>query len=198
MTPCAAKIPKSPFLQLTFTTILHKFNWDTFCKRSPKSLPPEILKTFQWSRRISILSVFFSKQIDSNKLASLLVFNTKVFISQRAADVGDYQIVFFFLLSNFQNLQFTKELSKSFSTEASQFNNYKATELKYFTREVTRKNRATWVKFDMFTRTKSFYLSKLNKDFEKKISGKSLLLLLESFPKTTECKVNFFMFLLYQ
>ena len=42
--------------------------------------------------------VFFLKWIDSTKLASLLVFKTKVFIPQRAADVGDYQIVFSFTI----------------------------------------------------------------------------------------------------
>lgn len=75
---------------ITLTAILYKFNWDTFCKRSPKVCITRITE--------DVLVVKSLKWVHSTELASLLIFNTKVFIMPRAADVRDYQILFSFTI----------------------------------------------------------------------------------------------------
>ena len=75
---------------ITLTAILYKFNWDTFCKRSPKVCITRITE--------DVLVVKSLKWVHSTELASLLIFNIKVFIMPRAADIRDYQILFSFTI----------------------------------------------------------------------------------------------------
>ena len=100
--PMRRKISKSPFLEITVTAILYIGQYilqtfhEVFTIRNTEDVL--VVKTHFNIKQQKQGAFFVLKWIDSTKLASLLVFNTKVFIPQRAADVGDYQIIFSFTI----------------------------------------------------------------------------------------------------